>query len=112
MAKGGEEQRIQLAPCGRRPRPFNSKQFTVAYMQQPTCSSWHESWKCRLASSDDVRQMIEGKLQEIGREPANVQVIVQQESGGSRVHLSLQDAEGVFLEERTMSSQRTLEAEL
>ena len=42
-----------------------------------------------VASSDDVRQMIEGKLQEIGREPANVHVIVQQESGGSRVHLSL-----------------------
>ena len=37
-------------------------------------------------------------LQEMGPEPPNVQVIVQQEIGGSRVHLSLQDAEGVFLE--------------
>ena len=34
----------------------------------------------------------------MGWEPPNVQVIVQQENSGSRVHLSLQDADGVFLE--------------
>ena len=50
------------------------------------------------ASSADIRQMIEGKLQEIGREPLNAQVVVQQEVGGPRVRLSLQDAEGIFLE--------------
>ena len=94
MAEGGEEQRIELAPCGRRPLPLNSKRLKVAYMQQlaralevPTA-----------ASSDDVRQMIEGKLRQMGREPPNVQVIVQQGIGQSRVHLSLQDADGVFLE--------------
>ena len=55
--------------------------------------------------------MIEGKLQEMGREPANVQVIVQQESGGSRVHLSLQDADGVFLEAEVDTESEGEEAE-
>ena len=42
--------------------------------------------------------MIDGKLTEVGREPPNVQVVVQREVEGGRAYLYLQDASGVFLE--------------
>ena len=42
--------------------------------------------------------MIDGKLTEMGREPPNVQVVVQREVEGGRAYIYLQDATGVFLE--------------
>jgi hypothetical protein len=45
------------------------------------------------ASADELRQMIEGKVQERDREPRNVQVIV-----GEDTTLKLCDERGAFLE--------------
>ena len=45
------------------------------------------------ASTDDTRQMLEGKLLELGREPLNVQVVVSEEG-----NIVLRDDEGVFHE--------------
>ena len=47
-------------------------------------------------SADQIRQLIEGKLQE-DREVSNIQVVVQ-ESTYRELKLSLTDEEGVFLE--------------
>ena len=57
MAEGGEERRMELAPRSR-PLPFNSKRLTVAYMQQLA----RVLEVLTAAASDDIRQMIEGKL--------------------------------------------------
>lgn len=45
------------------------------------------------ASTDDTRQMLEGKLLELGKEPLNVQVVVSEEG-----NIVLRDDEGVFHE--------------
>ena len=48
------------------------------------------------APLDEVRQMIEGKLLEMGREPRSTQVPLQETAHGVRV--SLQNVDGIYLE--------------
>jgi len=47
------------------------------------------------ATGDDLRVIITGKLQELGHNPASVQVVVTNSEEGKS--LSLQDVDGVFL---------------
>ena len=54
------------------------------------------------ASEDDVRQLISSKLEEQGREPMNIQVVLKEVEGGTctymYMYLSLQDEDGGYLE--------------
>ena len=49
------------------------------------------------ASGSQLLQKIEGKLSTIGKQPANVQVNLEQREDAG-VHLSLEDATGIFLQ--------------
>ena len=52
------------------------------------------------ASAEDLRQMVDGKLKEMEREPREVQVVLASssgESGAATDALLLQDREGVFM---------------
>ena len=93
MAEEGDERYVELAPRSR-PLPLNLKRLTAAHVQQLARTLGLPT----MASPDNIRQMIDGKLAEIGREPPNVQVVVQREVEGDRAYLYLQDASGVFLE--------------
>ena len=57
------------------------------------------------ASTDEVRQMVEGKLSENGHEPHNVQVVIQEPEEGTEsehlVHMFLVDEAGIFKEIET-----------
>jgi len=48
------------------------------------------------ATPDDLKQLISGRLEEMEREPMNVQVLVQETPRG--LYLSLQDMDGVFVQ--------------
>ena len=72
--------------------PLNSKRLTAAYLRRlagaleiPTS-----------ASSEELRQLIAGKLEEMEREPMNVQVGLRKTDRG--VHLTLRDVDGIILE--------------
>lgn len=93
---------------------MNSKRLMAAYikaiarnMELPT-----------NASTDEVRQLIEGKLEEEGREPRNVQVIVQEPLEGTRdaareyARLFLVDETGVFREVEVSAPVTTETAEM
>ena len=74
-----------------RPLPLNSKRLIASVLKQiarglevPT-----------TASLDAIRQLIDGKLEEMGRDPRSTQVII--EEGEKGIHVSLQDVDGVFL---------------
>ena len=84
MAEEGDERYVELAPRGR-PLPLNSKRLTAAHVQQLARTLGLPT----TASPDDIRQMIDGKLAEIGRETPNVQVVVQHEVEGDRAYLYL-----------------------
>ena len=97
----GERDTLPL-PSGR-VLPLNSKRLTSAHLKQV-------ARKLELpttGSTDQVRQLIEGKLQE-SREISNVQVVVQ-ESTYQELKLSLMDEEGVFLE--TDPSSKSVESQ-
>ena len=49
------------------------------------------------ASSEDLRLMIGGKLEDMGREQQNVEVVID-ERGSALVHIALRDDDGVFSE--------------
>ncbi len=46
-------------------------------------------------SADEVRQMIEGRLADMGKDPRHVQVLIPEAEGA---HLQLQDVDSVFLD--------------
>ena len=46
-------------------------------------------------SADDLRQMVEGRLADMGKDPRHVQMLVPEAEGA---HLQLLDADGVFLD--------------
>lgn len=50
------------------------------------------------ALADEISQMLADKLGQMGHEPPNVQVLVQQGIDSSQAELRLQDHTGVFLE--------------
>ena len=79
-------------PLPRSCLPFNSRRVTVAQLKKlgralgvPTA-----------ASGEEVRQMIETKLEEQGREPRDVQVVLW--GTGAVADVGLCDAEGTFLQ--------------
>ena len=47
------------------------------------------------SSGNELRTLIEGKLGDLGHDPRNTQVVLQEAETG--VNISLQDADGVFL---------------
>ena len=49
-------------------------------------------------SADQLRQIVDAKLDEMHKEPKNVQVIVYSGDKGAPVWLELQDEDGTFLE--------------
>jgi len=65
-------------------RTANAARRTAVALEVPTA-----------ATPDDPRQRICGRLEEMEREPMNVQVLVQETPRGS--YLSLQDMDGVFV---------------
>ena len=73
--------------------PLNSRRLTVANLRKIAhCMSLPVS-----VPGTELRQLIDGKLIGMGKEPRNVQVvIVETESGVER--LSLQDEEGIFVD--------------
>ena len=75
-----------------RPMPLNSKRLTSAYAQAIARAMQLPSG----ASLAETTQMIEGKLGDSNREPANVQVIIHHDSQNADF-VSLRDASGVFL---------------
>ena len=91
-AEGSREEReTGERSRGRLPIPLNSRRLTAGHLKRlaraldvPT-----------TATGDDIRQMVEGKLAEAGREPRNVQVVLG--SGTPRSAFVLQDESGEFL---------------
>ena len=76
---------------GRPPIPLNSKRLTVAHMKRLARSLGLPT----TAAGDEIRQMVEGKLADAGREPRNV--LVRLGSGAPGFAFVLQDEEGEFL---------------
>ena len=74
-----------------RPLPLTSRRVTIQYLKQLA----GELGLPEDTSASDVGQHIEGAIQEMGREPRNVQVVLQETETGMAV--SLQDEQGVFL---------------
>lgn len=72
--------------------PLNSKRLTAVHLRRLAGALGIPT----SASSEDLRQLIAGKLEEMGREPMNVQVGLHKTDRG--VHLTLRDAEGVIRE--------------
>ena len=94
MAEGGEERYGEMAAPDR-PLPLNSKRLLAAHVRQLARTLELPT----TVSANEIRQMIDGKLTEMGREPPNVQVVVQRELGETlRAWLYLQDKGGVFME--------------
>ena len=90
--EGELQSRGPLQLVGGKPLPLNSRRLTAPVLKQLAGALDLPS----TAPLDDVRQMIEGKLLEMGREPRNTQVLLQEAARG--VHVSLQDVDGIFLE--------------
>ena len=81
----------EATPRATKPLPLNSKRLKVLHVKQIAASMTLPT----TGSSDELRQMIEGRLEDMGKDPRHVQVLVP-EAGGA--HLQLQDADGVFLD--------------
>ena len=72
--------------------PLNSRKLTGILLKQLAAALEIPT----SASSEDLRLLISGKLQEDRREPMNVQVVLRKSGEGTT--LSLRDVEGEFLE--------------
>ena len=72
--------------------PLNSKRLTVAHLQSIADAL---GLLKSSSSTDELRQMIDGKLADLHRESQNVQVAVLEESG-MQIRLYLLDASGTF----------------
>ena len=74
--------------------PLNSRRLVAEYVKAIATSLGLST----RASTDEVRQMVEGKLSESGHEPRNVQVVIQEPEAGTEstnlVHLFLVDEAG------------------
>lgn len=85
---------------GSRCLPLNSRRLTADWIQAiakalelPTA-----------ASQEDLRQMVDGKLSDLGKVPLNVQVVLLGEH--ETEHIQLQNEEGVFLEVPVTSNEQ------
>ena len=74
------------------PFPLNSRRLTVPYLKAIAKAVGLPT----TGSADETRVMIDGKLEEMGRDPRNVQVIVASNPRG-RETLSLRDVDGEFV---------------
>lgn len=72
--------------------PLNSKRLTQGLLKQLARAMELPT----AASSNDLRQMIACKLEGLGRDPMNVQVVLRERARGP--HLSMQDEGGTFVE--------------
>ena len=96
---------IDTGPIEPRLLPLNSRRMTGLLLRQLAV-------ELRLPTSgtvEDTRQLIIGKLEEMGKEPMNVQVRLQDTAGG--LEISLQDADGIFLKASPEESPLTRERE-
>ena len=75
-----------------RPLPLNSKHLTAVYLSA-IATAMEIPTKGSVA---ETRQMVEGKLSDHGREPTNVQVVIEEDEDGVEC-VSLTDVSGVFL---------------
>ena len=73
--------------------PLNSKHVKLPYLNQLA----HMMNLPTKASGSQLLQKIEGKLSTVGRQPANIQVNIEQREDAG-VHLSLEDATEIFLQ--------------
>ena len=73
------------------PLPLNPKRLTGVLLKQVARGLEIPS----MSSGDELRTMIEGKLGDLGHDPRNSQVMLQEAETG--VNIGLQDAAGVFL---------------
>ena len=71
--------------------PLNSKRLTVSHLRRLAS----EVGVPTAASADELRQMIDGKLAEDGKDTPNVQVVLPSAEPNSEFYL--QDEEGTFL---------------
>ena len=71
--------------------PLNSKRLTANHLRRLAA----ELEIATSASTDELRQMIDGKLSEAGRQALNVQAVLSSSQPTSE--FSLEDAEGKFL---------------
>ena len=74
-----------------KPLPLNSKRLKVLHVKRIAASMTLPT----TGSADEIRQMIEGRLADMGRNPRHVQVLVPEDESAP---LQLQDADGVFLD--------------
>ena len=74
-----------------KPLPLNSKRLKVLHVKQIVASMTLPT----TGSADEVQQMIEGRLADMGKDPRHVQVLI---SEAESAHLQLQDVDGVFLD--------------
>ena len=74
-----------------KPLPLNSKRLKVLHVKRIAASMTLPT----IGSADEIRQMIEGRLADMGRNPRHVQVLVPEDESAP---LQLQDADGVFLD--------------
>ena len=71
--------------------PLNSKRLTAGQLRRLVVALEVPS----SGTSADIRLIIEGRLTELGREPHNVQVVIDE--GTPMAALDLQDESGTFL---------------
>ena len=81
----------ETTPRATKPLPLNSKRLKVLHVKQIAASMTLPT----TGSADEVRQMIKGRLADMGKDPRHVQVLIPEAEGA---HLQLQDVDGVFLD--------------
>ncbi len=75
-----------------RPLPLNSRRLSTALLRRVA-----KGLELPVtAAREETRVLIEGKLEELGHPPGNVQVVLEDVPRG--IHIQLQDYEGVFLD--------------
>ena len=97
---GGED---EPRGTGARPMPLNSRRVTGPVLH----SLATELGLPTSASTADLRQMVDGKLEDMGREPRDVLVVIEWETteaeGSGRVRLL--DGEGAFLDAELLTTE-------
>ena len=82
--------------AGARPMPLNSRRVTRPVLRSLAA----ELGLPTSASTEDLRQMVDGKLADMGREPRDVLVVIE---GPGRVRLH--DGEGAFLDAELLTTE-------